>query len=64
MDLGNQRVTTPRGTTYRFEIDPFRKDCLYRGLDTIGLTLEHEAAISDYERRRKQEAPWLFTDIK
>jgi 3-isopropylmalate/(R)-2-methylmalate dehydratase small subunit len=64
VDLGDQRVTTPGGTIYRFDVDPFRKDCLYRGLDSIGLTLQHEAAITAYERRRKQDAPWLFTDIR
>lgn len=63
VDLGNQRVTTPVGSTYRFDIDPFRKDCLYRGLDSIGLTLQHEAAIAAYEHRRKEEAPWLFIDL-
>jgi 3-isopropylmalate/(R)-2-methylmalate dehydratase small subunit len=64
VDLGGQTVTTPEGRTYRFEIDPFRKDCLYRGLDAIGLTLHHEADITAYEQRRKQEAPWLFTDLR
>ncbi|MDK2742162.1 MAG: 3-isopropylmalate dehydratase small subunit [Nitrospira sp.] len=64
VDLGHQTVTTPNGTTYRFEIDPFRKDCLYRGLDSIGLTLQHEKAITAYEIRRKAEAPWLFTDLR
>ncbi len=63
VDLANQTVTTPEKTAYRFEIDPFRKDCLYRGLDSIGLTLEHEKAIAAYEARRKTEAPWLFGDI-
>jgi 3-isopropylmalate/(R)-2-methylmalate dehydratase small subunit len=63
VDLGHQTVMTPQGTTYRFEIDPFRKDCLYRGLDSIGLTLQHEDAIKSYELRRKAEAPWLFSDI-
>ena len=63
VDLGRQTVTTPKGTTYRFEIDPFRKDCLYRGLDSIGLTLQHEPAITAYESRRKAEAPWLFSDV-
>lgn len=63
VDLGDQTVTTPEGTIYRFDIDPFRKDCLYRGLDSIGLTLRHEADISAYEQLRKQEAPWLFTDL-
>ena len=64
VDLAEQTVTTPKGTVYRFSIDPFRKDCLYRGLDSIGLTLEHEAAIAAYEARRKAEAPWLFSDFR
>lgn len=63
VDLATQTVTTPEKTVYRFEIDPFRKDCLYRGLDSIGLTLQHEQAISAYETRRKTEAPWLFGDL-
>jgi 3-isopropylmalate/(R)-2-methylmalate dehydratase small subunit len=64
VDLGSQTVTTRDGTSLHFEIDPFRKDCLYRGLDSIGLTLQHEAAIDAYETRRKTEAPWLFTDLR
>jgi 3-isopropylmalate/(R)-2-methylmalate dehydratase small subunit len=64
VDLGQQTVTTPKGAAYRFDIDPFRKDCLYRGLDSIGLTLQHEAAITSYEQRRKAEAPWLFADLR
>ncbi len=63
VDLGKQSVTTPNGTGYRFDIDPFRKDCLYRGLDSIGLTLQHDAAITAYENRRKSEAPWLFAEL-
>ena len=64
VDLAQQTVTSPGGTTYRFTIDPFRKDCLYRGLDSIGLTLQHESAIADYEARRRTDAPWLFTDLR
>ena len=64
VDLAQQTVKTPTGTTYRFNIDPFRKDCLYRGLDAIGLTLQHEAAIASYEARRRAEAPWLFADVQ
>lgn len=63
VDLKAQTVCTPDGTIYRFDIDPFRKDCLYRGLDAIGLTLQHEPAIAAYEARRKTEAPWLFADV-
>jgi 3-isopropylmalate/(R)-2-methylmalate dehydratase small subunit len=64
VELGNQTVTTTDGTSYRFDIDPFRKDCLYRGLDSIGLTLQQEPAIAAYEARRKAEVPWLFTDLR
>ena len=64
VDLTEQTVTTPEGTVYRFSIDPFRKNSLYRGLDSIGLTLQHEPAIAAYEARRKTEAPWLFSDLR
>jgi 3-isopropylmalate/(R)-2-methylmalate dehydratase small subunit len=63
VDLAAQTVTTPEGMVYRFEVDPFRKDCLLRGLDSIGLSLRHEAAIAAYETRRKADAPWLFADL-
>jgi len=62
VDLGNQTVTTPSNTSLHFDIDPFRKRCLYQGLDSIGLTLQHETAITAYEARRKAEVPWLFAD--
>ncbi|HJR78339.1 MAG TPA: 3-isopropylmalate dehydratase small subunit [Nitrospiraceae bacterium] len=63
VDLQAQTVTTPRQAIYRFGIDPFRKDCLYRGLDAVGLTLQHQDAVTAYEQRRKTEAPWLFQDV-
>lgn len=62
VDLAAQTVTTPDGTGYRFDVDAFRKDCLLRGLDAVGLSLQHEPAITAYEDRRKAEAPWLFQD--
>ncbi|MGE0824003.1 MAG: 3-isopropylmalate dehydratase small subunit [Candidatus Binatia bacterium] len=63
VDLAAQTVTTPSGTVFHFDIDAFRKDCLLNGLDEIGLTLQHAAEITAYEQRRKQEAPWLFSDL-
>jgi 3-isopropylmalate/(R)-2-methylmalate dehydratase small subunit len=61
IDLPEQAVSTPRGSRFRFDIDPFRKDCLVKGLDEIGLTLQQAEAIRAYEARRKAEAPWLFS---
>ncbi|MDZ7749994.1 MAG: 3-isopropylmalate dehydratase small subunit [Halofilum sp. (in: g-proteobacteria)] len=52
--------STPDGAEHGFEVDPFRRDCLLRGLDDIGLTLQHADEIRAYEERRRQEAPWLF----
>ena len=63
VDLSSQRVITPDGTAFHFEIDPFRKDCLYRGLDAIGLTLQHTGQIRQYEQSRRGKAPWLFQDV-
>ena len=64
VDLAAQTVTTPDGTSFHFDVDPFRKDCLLNGLDEIGLTLQKEADITAYEQRRKSEAPWLFSDLQ
>ncbi len=60
VDLAEQNVLLPEGERYGFTVDPFRKDCMIKGLDGIGLTLQHENVISAYEARRSQEAPWLF----
>ncbi len=63
VDLATQTVTTPEGKSVRFDVDSSRKERLLKGLDDIGLTLQHEAEITAYEERRKQEAPWLFADM-
>jgi len=60
VDLVNQQLTTGAGTVISFEIDSFRKDNLLKGLDDIGLTLEHEDKISAFEANQKQAVPWLW----
>ncbi len=59
IDLEQQAVTDPFGRVDRFEMDAFRKHCLLNGLDAIGLTMQHEDAIRDFESRRQSRAPWL-----
>ena len=59
VDLEKQEIRRPDGGVITFDIDPFRKHCLLNGLDDIGLTLEHEKQISDYESRLNSEKPWL-----
>ena len=59
VDLAAQTVTAPSGKSFRFEIDPSRKEKLLKGLDSIGETLEHKADIDAYEGRRALAQPWL-----
>jgi 3-isopropylmalate/(R)-2-methylmalate dehydratase small subunit len=58
VDLARQVVVRPDGQEIAFEVDAFRKHCLLNGLDDIGLTLEHAAAIDKYEARLHQEQSW------
>ena len=60
VNLEQQRVTTPSGEVFAFEVDAFRKTCLLQGLDDISLTLQHVGEIKTFEARRKIEEPWLF----
>ncbi|WP_346798529.1 3-isopropylmalate dehydratase small subunit [Halomonas sp. Bachu 37] len=62
IDLENQRVITPAGEILEFEVDEFRKHCLLEGLDDIGITLQDEDAIRDFEARHREQRPWLFRD--
>jgi len=51
VDLPSQTVTGPDGKSDGFTIDPFRKDCLLRGVDEIAMTLGYEADIRAFEAR-------------
>ncbi|MDH2917737.1 MAG: 3-isopropylmalate dehydratase small subunit [Sideroxydans sp.] len=59
VDLEQQTISTPDGTSYKFEVDAFRKHCLLNGLDDIGLTLQHVADIKTFESKRHAAQPWL-----
>lgn len=59
IDLAAQTVTLPGGGVERFDLDPFRKECLLKGWDEADLTLQHEAAIAAHEQRQRTETPWL-----
>lgn len=55
VNLEEQRVTLhlPEEISFHFEIDRAVKEHLIRGLDDIGLTLQHEAEITAFERQHK-----------
>ena len=56
--LEDQTVTDSLGFKASFEVDPFRKFCLIEGLDDIGLTLRHAAALDAFEKQH-DNAGWL-----
>jgi len=58
VSLEDQSVTDTHGFHATFEVDPFRKFCLIEGLDDIGLTLRHAAALDAYETQH-DNATWL-----
>jgi 3-isopropylmalate/(R)-2-methylmalate dehydratase small subunit len=59
VDLPAQEIRGPDGGVVKFELDPFRKQCLLEGLDDIGLTLVETPAIDAYESKAKASQPWL-----
>ncbi len=59
VDLNRQVVVRPQGEEIAFDIQPFRKFCLFNGLDDIGLTLQHTNKIKVFEAQRLAQQPWL-----
>ena len=55
LDLRAQTVRDDLGFLAYFEIDRFRKECLLKGLDDIGLTLRHGADLDRYEQAHDRE---------
>lgn len=52
VNLEECTVSDSQGLWSTFSIDEFQRQCLLEGLDDIGLTLQHEEAISIFETRR------------
>lgn len=61
-DLERRTLATDGGREVPFAIDDASRTRLLEGLDDITLTLRHRDAIADYERRRREQEPWLFKE--
>lgn len=60
VDLPNQLIKDAAGNTIcGFEVEEFRKHCLINGLDDIGLTLQMDDKIAQFEKKMTLETPWL-----
>ncbi|MGB1298150.1 MAG: 3-isopropylmalate dehydratase small subunit [Psychrobium sp.] len=51
VDLEAQQVIAPNGEHYDFHISDFQRECLIKGLDSIGWTLQHLKQIEEYETK-------------
>ena len=60
IDLENQFVILPSDNKINFQVDAFRKHCLVKGLDDIGLTMQHSETIKAFEKNYYQKNSWLL----
>jgi 3-isopropylmalate/(R)-2-methylmalate dehydratase small subunit len=58
VDLENCTVRDGQGFSATFSVDEFTRHCLLEGLDDIGLTLQHEGDIANYEATHPVPASW------
>ena len=60
IDVVNQVIRDQSGEKLAdFDIESFRKHCLVNGLDDIGLTMQVEGKIGQFEERRSRDKSWL-----
>jgi 3-isopropylmalate/(R)-2-methylmalate dehydratase small subunit len=52
-DLEACTLSDAHGLSIKFDVEEFRRHCLLHGLDDIGLTLEHEDKIAEFERAHR-----------
>ena len=61
VDLSEQKIIYGNNEI-KFDIDLFKKKCLLEGLDDIALSLEKSKQIDSYEKKLKENKPWIFND--
>ena len=61
VSLEDQTVKDDQGFSTSFTIDPFRRYCLLEGLDDIGLSMRHAAALDKFEQQH-DAAFWVAAE--
>ena len=59
VNLEKESVTSSDGEEIEFKVNSFKRDCLLNGWDDIGLTMQVEEKIGNYERKTSMH-PWLM----
>jgi 3-isopropylmalate/(R)-2-methylmalate dehydratase small subunit len=60
VDLARAAIVDADGTQVPFVIDPLEQEMLLAGLDEVELTLRRRDAIEDFQRRDRDERPWIW----
>ena len=60
VDLRRKVVVSPHGEEMPFEVEAIRRDALLEGLDEIGLTMKHAAAIEAFQAEDRAARPWVW----
>lgn len=61
VDVENLKIFL-NGKEYNFNLEKALQERLVKGLDHVGLTLEHEADITKFEQMDKVRRPWIYLD--
>ena len=59
IDLDKQEIKYGNKIS-KFEVDTFKKKCLIEGLDDIALSLEKISHIDSFEKKTRENSPWLL----
>lgn len=59
IDLETMQIHSPAGRTFGFSMGQRNRRMILEGLDMIGMTLEHRAAIEQFETQHFADAPWM-----
>lgn len=51
VDIERSEISDTHGFSAKFDLDPFRRNCLLNGLDEIEFTLRYEPAIAKFEEK-------------
>jgi len=61
IDLNEEKILFGNNEI-KFNVDSFKKKCLLEGLDDIALSLEKSDHILSFEKKLKNQKPWIFND--
>jgi 3-isopropylmalate/(R)-2-methylmalate dehydratase small subunit len=60
VDLARTTIVDAEGGEVAFSVDPLEQEMLLAGLDEVELTLRRREAIEAFQRRDREERPWIY----